>query len=64
MKGKVKWYNIKQGYGFIKGDDGEDAFIHKTEIPFWSIFLKRGDKVEYKKENTIKGKKATKIKVL
>jgi len=55
MKGEVKWYNIKQGYGFIKGEDGEDVFIHKSEIPFWSIYLNKGDKIEYTKEITKKG---------
>jgi len=64
MKGKVKWYNIKQGYGFIKGDDGEDVFIHKSEIPFWSIFLNKGDKIKYNKEKTNKGIIAKNIKIL
>ena len=64
MKGEVKWYNIKQGYGFIKGEDGQDVFIHKNEIPFWTIFLSKGDKIEYTKENTKKGLKAKNLKVL
>lgn len=64
MKGKVKWYNIKQGYGFIQGEDGIDVFIHKSEIPFWTIFLNPGDNVEYIKEKTKKGTKATNIKMI
>ena len=64
MKGKVKWYNVKQGYGFIEGEDGQDIFIHKSEIPFWSIFLNKGDKVEYLEEYTKKGSKATNVKLL
>ena len=63
MKGIVKWYSIKQGYGFIEGEDGEDVFIHKSEIPFWSIFLSKGDKIEYIKENTKKGLIATNVKI-
>lgn len=63
MNGKVKWYDIRQGYGFIQGQDGEDAFIHKSEVPFWTIFLKEGDKVEYNKEYTTKGLQAIKLKV-
>ena len=63
MKGTVKWYNIKQGYGFIEGEDGKDVFIHKSEIPFWSIFLSKGDKIEYIKENTKKGLIATNVKI-
>jgi cold shock CspA family protein len=64
MIGEVKWYNIKQCYGFIKGKDGVDVFVHKKEIPFWTIFLKAGDKVEYKKEYTKKGIKAKELKLI
>jgi len=64
MKGEVKWYNIKQGYGFITGEDGEDVFIHKSEIPFWSIYLIKGDRIEYTKENSKKGVIAKNLKIL
>ena len=64
MKGKVKWYNVKQGWGFIEGEDGDDIFVHKNDIPFWTIFLNKGDKIEYIKENTKNGLKATSIKMI
>ena len=64
MYGVVKWYNIKQGYGFIKSDAGKDFFIHKNEIPFWSIYLKKGEKVKFLIKNTKKGPKATDIKLI
>jgi CspA family cold shock protein len=64
MKGIVKWYNIKQGYGFIQGEDGVDVFIHKSQVPFWTIFLNSGDRVEYTKEETKKGLEAKNIKML
>ena len=64
MKGKVKWYNIKQGFGFIVDEDGKDIFFHKSEIPFWSIFLNKGDKIEYTKEITKRGLKAKNLKIL
>lgn len=64
MKGIVKWYNVRQGYGFIKGEDGVDVFIHKSELPFWTIFLNSGDKVEYIAGKTRKGLIATNVKVL
>ena len=63
MKGKVKWYNTRYGYGFIQGQDGEDAFVHKSQVPFWTIFLNPGDKVEYNKEYTTKGLQAINLKV-
>lgn len=64
MKGKVKWYNIKKGFGFIEVEEGKDVFFHKSEIPFWSIFLNKGDKVEFQEKNSIKGLIAINLKLL
>ena len=54
MKGKVKWYNIKQGYGFINGEDGIDVFVHKSDIPFWTIYLKKEIKSNILKNKLIR----------
>jgi CspA family cold shock protein len=64
MKGTVKWYNTKRGYGFIQGEDGEDIFVHKSDVPFWTIFLNKGDKVQYNTKKIKKGIKAENIKML
>lgn len=32
MKGTVKWFNPRTGYGFITGEDGSDYFVHYTSI--------------------------------
>ena len=64
MKGKVKWYNIRKGYGFIQGENGRAVFVHKSAVPFWTIFLNEGDKVEYNLLQTKKGTKATNLKML
>jgi len=32
MSGHIKWFDALKGYGFIIGPEGEDIFVHYTEI--------------------------------
>ena len=61
MKGTVKWYNNKKGFGFIKGDDGNSVFAHRSDLSFFEVYLKKGDLTEYKVEKTKSGDKAIDI---
>ena len=61
MKGTIKWYNSRKGYGFIEGEDGKDIFVHRTSVQT-GTFLNEGDKVEYEVEESERGPKAINIK--
>ena len=63
MKGKIKWYNARKGYGFIEGEDKKDIFVHRNSVPD-GTFLNEGDQVEYEIEDSEKGPQATNVKKL
>ena len=63
MKGKIKWYNSRKGYGFIEGEDKKDIFVHRDSIPDGTV-LTEGDQVEYEIEDSDKGPKAINVKKL
>ncbi|MDO4500502.1 MAG: cold-shock protein [Erysipelotrichaceae bacterium] len=32
MTGKVKWFDNTRGFGFLTGDNGEEVFVHYSQI--------------------------------
>ena len=61
MKGTVKWFNDRKGYGFIEGEDNKDIFVHRNSIPE-GTYIDEGDQVEYEVESSDKGPSAINIK--
>ena len=65
MKGTVKWYNARKGYGFITPDDNsDDVFVHATALKNSGLKkLYTGSEVTYETDQDEKGKRAKSIKV-
>jgi len=55
MHGVVSFYDVRKGFGFIRGDDGQRVFVHKSVLPFWTIYLQKGDKVAYRVSESKRG---------
>jgi len=62
-KGKVKWFNVKKGFGFIVDPNvQEDIFVHYSAIKSEGFkALEEGDTVEYELFQDDKGAKARNV---
>jgi cold shock protein len=63
VKGKVKWFNDRKGYGFIEKDDGQgDVFVHHTAINTEGFrTLAEGQEVEFEVIQDQRGEKAINV---
>jgi CspA family cold shock protein len=62
--GKVKWWNNKSGFGFISQDQGQDVFVHHTDVVGNGFkVLTPGEDVTFEIVSTDKGPKAEKVQL-
>ena len=63
--GTVKWFNDSKGFGFITSDDGQDLFVHHSDIQVEGYrTLAEGAKVEFEVIQGQKGPRAKDVKPL
>ena len=63
VKGTVKWFNEKKGYGFLSKEDGGDVFVHYTALQKEGFkTLKEGQSVEFEIEDGSRGPQAVNVK--
>ena len=63
--GTVKFFNNEKGYGFISRDDGDDVFVHFSNIDGSGYkTLEEGQKVEFEIGPGRKGDEALGVRVV
>jgi CspA family cold shock protein len=59
-KGTVKFFNSTKGFGFIKGEDGQEVFVHVTGL---KEEIQENDSVSYDTEVGTRGINAINVRL-
>jgi CspA family cold shock protein len=62
--GKVKWYDVDKGFGFLSRDDGGEVFVHLSALPAGVTSLKPGARVEFGVAEGKRGEQALSLRLL
>jgi CspA family cold shock protein len=63
--GTVKWFDVKKGWGFITLEDGQDVFVHYSNIVGQGFrSLKDGEQVTFDVVQGDKGPQASNVQRL
>lgn len=63
--GKVKWFDVDKGFGFLSSDDGPDVYVHADALPQGAAKnLRKGTRVEYGIAQGRRGEQALSVKIL
>ena len=61
-QGTVKWFNAEKGFGFISQENGDDLFVHFSEIQSTGFrSLDEGARVEFEITKGKKGFQASSV---
>ncbi len=62
--GKVKWFSLEKGFGFIASDEGEDVYLASTSLPEGVSTVKPGTKLEFSVGDGRRGPQALSVKII
>jgi CspA family cold shock protein len=65
LHGRIKWFDLGKGYGFIAEDNGKELFFHRTGVPLTEEgslpSLEEGQEVLYDVKESPKGPQAVQV---
>ena len=62
--GRVKWFSLEKGFGFIANDEGEDVYLAATSRPEGVATVKPGTKLEFSIADSRKGPQALSVHII
>ena len=62
--GKVKWFSLEKGFGFIASDEGEDVYLALSALPEGVATVKPGTKLEFSVIDSRKGPQAMSVHIV
>jgi CspA family cold shock protein len=62
--GKVKWYDVEKGFGFLSQEEGEDVYVRSSALPEGVEGLKAGQKVDFGVAAGRRGPQALSVKLI
>jgi cold shock protein len=64
-EGTVKWFSNEKGFGFIEREEGDDVFVHFSQISQDGYkTLEQGQRVSFEVQEGPKGLQAAEVKLV
>jgi CspA family cold shock protein len=62
--GRVKWFSLEKGFGFISSEEGEDVYLASDALPAGVTTIKPGTKLEFGVAEGRKGPQALSVRII
>jgi CspA family cold shock protein len=62
--GRVKWFSLEKGFGFISSEEGEDVYLSASALPSGVTTVKPGTKLEFGVAEGRKGPQALSVRIV
>ena len=62
--GRVKWFSLEKGFGFIASEEGEDVYLAATSLPEGVTTVKPGTKLEFGVADGRRGPQALSVRII
>ena len=66
ITGKVKWFDVTKGYGFIVDENGNEVFVHFSDIQSGKTYtgFDKNDKVTFEIKDGKNGPQAANVNII